>query len=599
MIRRRFGGTSYEFRRVRFSIAALIVVAAAACSSSGRKGELVPAPMPASVWNSPWDGSVDLDPQSRFRPMTGMNGMVVSDDPVASAWGAEILRRGGNAVDAAVATAFALAVTRPHYASLGGGGFLVYCPAGKPCTTIDYRERAPGATGSDFYVGRPLASQDGPLASGVPGVTAGLIYALENFGSLPRSVLLSRPIELAKTGVTISSNSESAAAQRWKAMSPEARRIWGCANVPCTAGTRILQPDLARVLEAISRRGVLGFYDGEVAQKVSQGIRDAGGVITLEDLKTYTVRERAPVTGKYKDAEIITMPPPSAGGTLLLQMFQYVEMADRSAEFSEGAGSSRSEHALLQAMTLAYADRAEYFGDPDFVQVPVSRLLARDELEKKWSIFERNSARIPPAAAPLPAPEGANTTHFSVVDKDGNAVALTTTVNDNFGSGFVPPGTGVVMNNEMDDFVTEPGKSNLYGLVGSKANWVAPGKRPVSSMSPTIVRDSRGSNRIVIGAQGGPRITTGVFQTLFHRLRYGMALPDAMAFGRVHHQWRPLHALYEKNAFAPEVLGSLRARGWEMKETNGVGKLQAIERFENGRVWGVPDPRTEGVAVRE
>jgi gamma-glutamyltranspeptidase/glutathione hydrolase len=541
--------------------------------------------------------------------------MVSADDRVAAEWGAEILRQGGNAVDAAVATAFALAVTRPHYAALGGGGFLVFCPAPgaegpRPCRVIDYREEAPGAATRDMYVrdgkARTDLSQDGPLAPGVPGTTAGLLLALEKHGTMPRAKLLRRPIELARGGTVFSGHMENAALERWEAMNAEARKLFGCGGAkPCEPGTLLRQPELAKVLEEISRLGAKGFYEGWVARKISEGIRAAGGIMTAEDLAAYRAREREPITGTYRGMEIVTMPPPSAGGTVILQLFRFAELAEASGAFDEGFGSARAIHAVAHGMALGFADRASYFGDPDHVRVPVQGLLAGPYLEKRWKDTYRDGCRAKDLVAggptPPPAPgEGTHTTHLSVIDRYGNAVALTTTVNDNFGSGFVPPGTGVVMNNEMDDFAIQAGVPNIFGLVGADANAVAPRKRPLSSMSPTIVRDREGRARISIGAQGGPRITTAVFQALFNRLRFGMALPDAVIAPRFHHQWKPDLLHLEANGFGADARRALAKMGYELKDITASGRMHGIERFpETGRTWGVSDPRAEGGAIAE
>jgi gamma-glutamyltranspeptidase/glutathione hydrolase len=622
--------------------------------------------------------------------------MVVSDDRVASEWGAEILRRGGNAVDAAVGTAFALSVTRPHYASLGGGGFLLTCPpvAGRTplahtgqgdskasnapasdCALIDYREKAPAAATRDLFVrdGKVVESlsKDGALASGVPGVPAGLILAHSRHGKLPLRVLLEKPIQLAEQGVVFTARMEAVAHERWGAFNSEAKRIFGCGGkglgkpvAPCEPGTRIRQPELARVLRALQRRGADGFYRGAVARKLVEGLRAAGGILTLEDLAAYRPEVREPLRGNYRSLEVVTAPPPSGGGAGLLQMLAYAERAAQAGELREGAGAARSVHALAFAMTLAFADRARFFGDPAFFRVPVSGLLAPSYLSGRWELFRpKKVVRLEGAGSPegdpfsaglgVPVPslslasapqlgtslsgfksggfktgalpgalkpgalpgtlpdtlpgtlpgafkaEGHNTTHLSVVDRAGGAVALTTTVNDNFGSGFVPAGTGVVMNNEMDDFSAQPGVPNLYGLVGSEANAVAGGKRPLSSMTPTIVRDSSGAVRLVLGAQGGPRITTSVFQALVNRLEFGLSVVDAVQFPRFHQQWKPEALLIEAGGFSPDTLALLSSWGHAFREVSASGRMHVLELFPNGRVWGAPDRRAEGAAVAE
>jgi gamma-glutamyltranspeptidase/glutathione hydrolase len=536
--------------------------------------------------------------------------MVASDDPIANEWGAEILRKGGNAVDAAVATAFTLAVTRPHYGSLGGGGFIVYCPkkdgaAAPECFAVDYRERAPKAAGGDMYNrnGKPDTSlaQAGALASGVPGVTAGLTLAHSKWGKLPLRELLRKPIELARGGVRVTGWLEWVLAVRWKDMNSEARQVFGCSGQPCPAGTLLKQPDLARLLAAIARDGARAFYEGESARRLARGVRDAGGILSEEDLEGYHATVRKPVTGTYKGLEVISMPPPSAGGTMVVELLGYFERAERQGALAQGFGAASSLHAVAHALALSFADRAELFGDPDFVPVPLARLTSNEYLDERWKSFDPGHAAIPVKPGLSLEPEGKDTTHLSVLDREGGAVALTTTLNLPLGSGFIPPGTGVVMNDEMDDFSLRPGVANVFGLVGSRANAIAPGKRPLSSMSPTIVRDRAGSVRLVIGAQGGPRITSSVAQVILNRFGFGVALPDSVAAPRIHEQWKPPALKYDTPGISEDTVAKLRALGYSVvpEERSDIARIHAIERFPNGRVWGVADPRGEGNAVAE
>ncbi|MEY4064068.1 MAG: hypothetical protein RIR26_276 [Pseudomonadota bacterium] len=545
----------------------------------------------------------------RFAPQS-TRGMVVADDARAAEWGAEILRRGGNAVDAAVATAFGMSVTRPHFASLGGGGFLVYCPAPKSrslpdCSVVDFREKAPVAATRDMYLrdGKavPDLSRNGALASGVPGVTAGLLFTLEKFGTKKRQELLSEPLRWARKGIRMSTHTETAAQRRWAEMNPSAKRIFGCGHEksgPCRSGETLRQPELATVLKAISDRGAAGFYQGDVALKISDALRKAGGILSLEDLKEYQPSQRTPLRGKYKGFEVVTMPPPSSGGTVLLQLLSDMERAERAGYLKSGFGSIPALHAEIHAMSLAFADRAQHMGDPDFYQVPLERLLSSNYLDERWKSFDPSRASLPSEAGRV-APEPSHTTHFSVVDAEGNAVAITETVNDYFGSGFVPAGTGVVMNNQMDDFSAQPGVPNLFGLVGAEANSITPRKRPLSSMSPTIVRDGEGNVRLVLGAAGGPRIITSVFQTLVNRLEFGMPLVDAVAAARIHHQWKPAVVRLENYGFPVETREKLAALGYSVESGGGLAVVHALERLPAGRVVGVPDPRGEGAAVAE
>lgn len=576
----------------------------AACAST--KGKLEVAP--------DFSGT---DRGSRVRVPIGTRGIVVSDDRMASAWGAKVLKLGGNAVDAAVATAFHLAVTRPHYASLGGGGFLLYCPEKAPkCSVIDYREIAPrGLTIDSYRPGgklNPELSQDGALASGVPGVVSGLLTAHGKWGKLPRALLLSEPIRVAREGFPFTSYMETVALERWDALNPEAKRVLGCAKGeqmptrPCMPGTVFRQPDLANTLERISREGVEGFYAGRTAKLLAGGIRAAGGVLTEQDLSEYHAKEREPLVGSAFGKSIVSMPPPSSGGAILLELLTLTRIVDEKGLLAGGFGSASMLHAVAHAQSIAFADRALYFGDPDFVAVPLASLLEPARLKRRFEeTFRPSQKNIPSEPADVRAPEPTETTHFVAADREGNMVSITTTINDNYGSGFIPPGTGVVMNDEMDDFSLEPGVPNLYGLVGGFANAVKPGKRPLSSMSPTIVRSIEGSNLLAIGGAGGPRIPTAVYWALLSRYRFGMSLPDAVAAPRLHHQWKPEWLSVDRYGFGRSELEALTGMGYTVKETAVGARLHALERIsEEGegsgfRTWGAPDPRGEGAAVTE
>ena len=577
----------------KFSILGIAVILTS-CTHPEKVTELKPAP-------------------SRVLSQTGLGGMVVADDEEAADWGVEILNRGGNAIDAAVATGFAMAVTRQQYASLGGGGFLVYCPRKQPCSTLDYRETAPRAATRDLFVKRAKPgqaptelSQSGALASGVPGVTAGLLLALEKWGSRSRQEIFSRPIELAHRGYRFTGNSEIAAKENWETMSFEGRRIFGDgakSDQPATPGTLIRQPELEKVLGEIKTHGRDGFYKGWVAKKIASGLLAAGGVMTEQDLADYRARLRPPMIGKYRGHEVISMGLPSSGGILLLQMLGYAERADVQGVFAHGFASVQTLHAEAHAMALSFADRSSGFGDSDFVKVPVGALLASTYLDERWKSFDSYKADLPEGPGPLPPgplpKEHMNTTHFAVIDKNGNAVSITTTINDNFGSGFVPPGTGVVMNDEMDDFNIQTGLANGSGLISSDSNAIEPGKRPLSSMTPTIVRDSSGETRFVLGAQGGPRIITSVFQTLVNSLKFEMSLADAIYAPRIHEQWKPGDLLMEIWGFPEEVWSALNKMGYPITFVQNVGRIHAIERLPNGRVLGISDPRAEGAAVAQ
>jgi len=548
---------------------------------------------------------------SRFRVLEGTEGMVVSDDVIASEWGADILRKGGNAIDAAVGVAFTLAVTRPHFASLGGGGFLLFCPKPSkegvsPCRFIDFRETAPQALTSErVRQETKKLFQDSTLSIGIPGIPAGLLLALEKFGTRSRKILLSRPIALALRGVNVSGYQSKAANKHWENMNSVAKNIFGCPHfekstskrTSCPPGTKIKQTDLAKVLESILRDGKKGFYSGWVVDKIISGVNTDGGVLSAADFENYKAVLREPVTGFYKGLGVISAPPPSAGGTNLIQMLSWAEIASRGDNFKEGWASPRSIHTLAHAMGLAYADRAQLFGDPDFVHVPYLKLIRPAYFEKRWQeTFIDKKINLPSdAGLDALAHEGENTTHFSVIDKEGNGVSVTLTINSAFGSGFVPAGTGIVMNNELDDFSIKPGVPNQFGLVGADANSLQPGKRPLSSMTPTIVRDKLGRVRIIIGAAGGPRITTSVFLSLVNRIQFGMALPDAVFSARFHNQWKPESLFVERFGFPELVINNLASYGYEIKSNDQIAVVHAIESFpEDSSVLGVPDIRGEG-----
>lgn len=541
--------------------------------------------------------------------------MIVSDDPIASEWGAEILRHGGNAVDAAVATAFALAVTRPHYAALGGGGFMVYCPApstksAPDCKTLDFREKAPQGATHDLYIRNGKAetslSRDGALASAVPGIPAGLIQAIESWGFKKRQSLLKYPIRLATTGFRFTPHEEVAAVQRWEAMNPETRKNFGCPQktphgsptpTPCAPGTLIEQKDLARVLKEISLRGKKGFYEGWVAKRIVQGLREAGGIMTEADLKAYEPKNRQPILSEFQGLQVVSMPPPSSGGIILSQLLGYAERAQAAGWFKNGFEAPEAIHAIVHGMSLGFRDRAHFLGDPDSVQLP-DFLLSPEYLKRQWESFRPDHASLAKEEPNLDE-KHPQTTHLSALDSKGNLVAMTLTINDNFGSGFTPPGTGVVMNNQMDDFSIQTGVPNLYGLVGKEANAVGPGKRPLSSMTPTILREKSGKVRIAIGAAGGPRIITSVYLSLLNRFLFGMSLRDAVAAPRFHQQWVPKALLFERNGLSSPITQSLKGLGYSLEEVWTLGKVQAVELLANGRASGAADPRGEGAAVAE
>lgn len=555
----------------------------------------------------------------------GTKGLIVADDRQAAALGVEILNKGGNAIDAAVETAFSMAVTRPQYSALGGGGFIVYCPAPllnrnhqlikTECKVIDFREVAPALASKTMFMtaaNKPNSdlSQNGALASAVPGMTAGLLFALNKFGSQKFSTaqILKKPILLAKNGVVVSTNTELAAVKRWDKMNPEAKRIFSCNGKsikPCNVGQLLKQPDLAQVLSEISAHGTAGFYNGWVAKKLVQGLKKSGGILSLADLKNYIPQLRTSIQGQLNGLEVVSMPLPSSGGIALLQILEYMNIANQKNLLKNGYGSVESVHALTHAMSLAFADRAEFLGDADFINVNTKGLLNPSYLTQRWnSTFIADHANLPIGAGKIDASNGdkhTETTHLSIIDKWGNAVAMTLTLNDNFGSAFVPEGTGVVMNNIMDDFVIAPGVPNQFGLIGSNENnTIAPGKKPLSSMTPTIIRDQQGNNLMVLGAAGGPRIISSVSQIIINRLIYNNTLADSLYLGRIHQQWMPDVLKVEKNSMNNITKEQLSKMGYKVEELYKIATAHALERNpQSGRVCGVADTRGEGSVVAE
>jgi gamma-glutamyltranspeptidase/glutathione hydrolase len=535
------------------------------------------------------------DEQVNARAARGARFMVVAEHPEAARVGLRVLREGGNAVDAAVATAFALAVVYPQAGNLGGGGFLVARLADGSAFSFDFRERAPLAAHRDLYLDekgevRREAILYGPLAAGVPGSVAGLCLVRERLGSMPLARLLAPAIELAEKGFPVDPHLSDDLARHSRNLErfPEAARIFlreGKAPLP---GERLLQPDLAWVLRAIAERGPKGFYEGEVAQRLVEGVRDAGGIWTLEDVAGYRSFEREPLRGTYRGYGIVTMGPPSGGGVTLLQSLRVLEAFDLA---KAGFGSSRSIHLLAETFRRAFADRARYLGDPDFVDVPLARLLSKERADSMRAEIDLEKAS-PSPAAPAGGTRG-QTTHLGVVDGAGNAVSLTTTINDFFGCHFVAPGTGFFLNNEMDDFSAKPGAANLYGLSGGEANAIAPGKRPLSSMTPTIV--SHGSAlRYVLGSPGGGRIPTSVLEVLVNLVDHGMGISEAVRAPRIHHQGGALEG--ERFAIPPDVRRALEAMGHRVEDRDWFCSVQAIEVRPDGTRLGYSDPRRGGLA---
>ncbi|HET7124112.1 MAG TPA: gamma-glutamyltransferase [Bradyrhizobium sp.] len=528
------------------------------------------------------------------------HGMVVAQEKIAARLGADVLRRGGNAVDAAVATGFALAVTYPRAGNIGGGGFMIIHSADRRTdVAIDYRETAPAAMTRDIFLGsdgKPdsAKSRDSALGIGVPGTVAGLTLALEKCGSgkFTLADLLKPAIELARDGIVVTDDNADTLPDWYRRLArwPASAKIFSRADgTSLREGDTLVQADLATTLSAIASQGPRGFYQGPVAEKLAAAIRDAGGIMTTEDLRSYQAMIRAPVRGSYRGYDILAMPQPSSGGVVLLETLNILE-GFPMREMKQG--SAPSLHAMIEAMKRGYADRARYLGDPAFVNAPVATLISKDyAARQRASIDPDHATPWTDALSATPPREGSNTTHFSVVDSRGNAVSNTYTLNFSYGVGLVAEGTGVLLNNELDDFTAAPGASNAFGLVGFEANLPGPGKRPLSSMSPTIVLKD-GKPVLVTGSPGGSRIISTVLQVIVDVIDYGMDVAAAVAAPRLHHQWLPDEVRIE-HGFADDTLAALRAKGHRVMEPMGQTSANSIAVTATG-LRGAPDPRTRG-----
>jgi gamma-glutamyltranspeptidase/glutathione hydrolase len=538
-------------------------------------------------------------PPDSIHAVAAEHGMVVAQEKIAARIGGDILRQGGNAIDAAVATGFAMAVTYPRAGNIGGGGFMViHSSERNEDVAIDYRETGPAAMTKDIFLsdGKPdnAKSRDSALSIGVPGTVAGLALALDKYGSgkFTLSRLLQPAIALARDGFVITDDMADTASERQRRLTPwpaSAKIFSRDDGTPLQEGDRLVQPDLATTLTAIAEQGPRGFYEGPIAEKLAKGIQDAGGIMTSDDLKSYQAVIRTPVHGTYRGYDIVSMPVPSSGGTVLLEMLNILEGFPLN---DMKQGSPASLHLLVEAMKRAYADRARYLGDPAFVDAPVVAMMSKDYAAKQRATIDPDRAT---AAADVlnvkPLREGSNTTHYSVVDSMGNAVSNTYTLNFPYGVGLIPKGTGVLLNNELDDFTAAIGASNAFGLVGFEANLPGPGKRPLSSMSPTIVLKD-GKPVLVTGSPGGSRIISTVLQVIVDIIDYHMDVAAAVAAPRLHHQWMPDEVRIERG-FPSDVLAGLQARGHRTVEPMGQTSANTILVTSSG-LLGAPDPRTRG-----
>jgi len=538
-------------------------------------------------------------PSGTLKPIAAKHGMVVAQEKISAKVGADVMARGGNAIDAAVASGFAMAVTYPRAGNIGGGGFMVIHTASGEDVTIDYRETAPAAATRNMFLGsdgKPdtAKSRDSALGIGIPGTVAGLALALEKYGSgrFTLSDLLQPAIALARDGFVLTDDGADTLPDwhRRLARWPTTKKIFSRDDgTSLREGDRLIQTDLATTLTAIAAQGPRGFYEGPIAEKLVSGINAAGGIFTADDLKTYQPVVRTPVRGSYRGYDIISMPLPSSGGTVLLETLNILE-GFPMGEMRQA--SAPSLHLLVEAMKRAYADRARYLGDPAFVNAPIATLTSKNYAAGQRASIDPNKATPwTDALSAVPPREGQNTTHYSVVDSAGNAVSNTYTLNFSYGVGLIADGTGVLLNNELDDFTAAPGASNAYGLVGFEANLPGPGKRPLSSMSPTIVLKD-GKPVLVTGSPGGSRIISTVLQVIVNVIDYRMDVMSAVATSRLHHQWLPDEVRIERG-FSEETLNALRTMGHKVVEPMGQTSANSILVTPDG-LLGAPDPRTRG-----
>jgi gamma-glutamyltranspeptidase/glutathione hydrolase len=568
-------------RALLVALTLAIIPCGPANAQEGRRGSYAP-PAPGMV-----------------HAVSAEHGMVVAQEKLAAQIGADILRQGGNAVDAAVAAGFAMAVTYPRAGNIGGGGFMIIHSADrKQDIAIDYRETAPAAATKDMFLtdGKPdpAKSRDSALGIGVPGTVAGLAMALDKYGSgqFTLAKILQPAIALARDGVVVADDLADTLPDWYRRMTkwPASLKTFSRSDgTSLREGDMLVQPDLAATLSAIVDQGTRGFYQGAVAEKLAKAVQDAGGIMTVEDLKNYSAVIREPVRGSYRGYDIVSMPQPSSGGTVLLETLNILEgfaMRDMAQ------GKAPSLHVMIEAMKRAYADRARYLGDPAFIDAPVTTLTSKDYAAKqRQSIDLAKATPWTDALSAVPPREGSNTTHYSVVDSHGNAVSNTYTLNFPYGLGLVAEGTGVLLNNEMDDFTAAPGASNAFGLVGFEANLPGAGKRPLSSMAPTIVLKD-GKPVLVTGSPGGSRIISTVLQVIVNVLDYQMDVAAAVAAPRLHHQWLPDEVRVERG-FADDTLAELKVMGHIIKEPLGQTSANSIAVTPNG-LLGAPDPRTRG-----
>ncbi|MDB4871371.1 MAG: hypothetical protein JWL97_2375 [Gemmatimonadales bacterium] len=569
---------------------AFIGLGAALPTDRPAQGPAIPTRIPASFPQA-WDY------RAGSRATFARHAMVASNNALAAEVGAQIMKQGGNAIDAAVATGFALAVTFPEAGNLGGGGYMVIRLADGRVAALDYRETAPLAATHDMYVGAngKLTGESaiGPRASGVPGAVAGMLEAQHKYGALSLPRVLAPAIHLASDGFVVDTTLfRSLSGEKYRIESFAGKSLFLPNGSPPAIGSRLRQPQLARTIRLIADSGAAVFYRGSIADSIAAQMQRDGGIITKADLARYRPVWREPIRSSYRGYSLISMPPSSSGGATVSEMLNILEAYGPAAPF----GTVERIHAVASASQRAFVDRNSKLGDPAFVRVPLSRLTSKSYARTVAKSISRSHAdgttRIASSIG-----EGNETTHWSVVDQSGNAVATTSTLNDLYGSGVYVSGAGFFLNDEMDDFTTQPGTPNMYGLIQGEANSIAPGKRMLSAMSPTIVLDPRGDLLLVTGARGGPRIISATSQIILNVIDHRMSLADAMSAPRIHHQALPDSIRLEAGGFDPAVIARLRAMGHFVYELNsGIASAASVMRV-NGGYEGMDDPRSHGGAA--
>jgi len=561
----------------------------------------------ASQFNNPLNGSQTKKSDINYKSnVTGTSGMVVSASRYASEVGVNILQSGGNAVDAAVAMGFALTVTYPQAGNIGGGGFMVIKTKDK-ITTIDYREKAPAGSTRDMFLDDkgnflPEKSQVGHLSAGVPGSVAGLLYALQKYGSMTREDVLAQSIKLADDGFVMEDRLAESLNSNYDLFNkfPSSRKVFTKGGLKYTGGEKFVQKDLANTLKLISIHGRDGFYSGITAELIVKEMQQGAGIITKEDLLNYQPVEREPVHTNYKGYDVYSMPPPSSGGIALIQLLNMIEnetLPDRNDVYYGIKEQSNYYHTVIENMKRVYADRSEHLGDPDFWKVPVSELTNEEYAKKRRSEIGENSTPANEIKPGVFVKESDQTTHYSIIDKDGNMVSVTTTLNNTYGSGVVVDGAGFLLNDEMDDFASKPGEPNMFGLIGNEANAIVPGKRMLSSMTPTIILKD-GDPFMVIGSPGGGRIITSVYTSIVNVIVFKMSLDSAIDKPRFHHQWQPEYLQYESGSIDDEVMSKLKDKGHQVKQVSDYGRVEGIlVDWKNRTYYGHTDRRGYGAAI--